>query len=115
MFGCGGDRDTSKRPVMGEIAGKWSDLCILTSDNPRTEDPFRIIDDIEAGITRTSCTYEKIENRKDAIFRALAVAQQEDIIVIAGKGHETYQMFANHTIHFDDSEVVKEYFEIIAI
>jgi UDP-N-acetylmuramoyl-L-alanyl-D-glutamate--2,6-diaminopimelate ligase len=111
VFGCGGDRDRSKRPVMGEIAGKWSDLCIITSDNPRTEDPSRIIDDIEVGIIRTSCPYAKIENRRDAIFRALDAAEPEDIIVIAGKGHETYQMFANHTIHFDDSEVVREYFE----
>lgn len=113
VFGCGGDRDRSKRPVMGEIAGKWADLCIITSDNPRTEDPFRIIDDIEVGIIRTKCPYEKIENRKDAIFRALDSAEQEDIILIAGKGHETYQMFANHTIHFDDSEVVREYFDFV--
>jgi UDP-N-acetylmuramoyl-L-alanyl-D-glutamate--2,6-diaminopimelate ligase len=111
VFGCGGDRDRSKRPVMGEIAGKCADLCIITSDNPRTEDPSRIIDDIEMGIIRTSCLYEKIENRRDAIFRALDAAEPEDVIVIAGKGHETYQMFANHTIHFDDSEVVRDYFE----
>ncbi len=110
IFGCGGDRDRIKRPIMGEIAGKWADFCILTSDNPRTENPIRIIEDIEVGINRTNCPYEKIENRKEAIFRALDVAKQEDIIVIAGKGHETYQIFANHTIHFDDSEVVREYF-----
>jgi UDP-N-acetylmuramoyl-L-alanyl-D-glutamate--2,6-diaminopimelate ligase len=96
---------------MGEIAGKWSDLCILTSDNPRMEDPYRIIEDIESGIVRTNCPYEKIENRKEAIFKALDTAESDDILVIAGKGHETYQMFSNHTIHFDDGEVAKEYFE----
>lgn len=110
VFGCGGDRDKSKRPVMGEIAGKWSDLCILTSDNPRTEDPYKILEDIEAGTIRAHCPYEKITNRKEAIFRALDIAEPKDIIVIAGKGHETYQMFANHTVHFDDGEVVREYY-----
>ncbi len=111
VFGCGGDRDRTKRPIMGEIAGKWSDFCIITSDNPRTEDPIGIIEDIEAGLIKTSCRYEKDENRKNAIFRALDVAKPEDVVIIAGKGHENYQMFANHTIHFDDREVVREYFE----
>lgn len=111
VFGCGGDRDTGKRPLMGEIAGNWSDLCFLTSDNPRTESPSKIIEEIEVGISKTNCPYEKIENRKNAIFRALDNARPGDIVVIAGKGHESYQIFANHTIHFDDGEVVSEYFD----
>jgi UDP-N-acetylmuramoyl-L-alanyl-D-glutamate--2,6-diaminopimelate ligase len=113
VFGCGGDRDRSKRPVMGEIAGKLSDECIITSDNPRTEDPALIINDIQVGICKTKCSYEKIENRRSAIYRALDIAQPEDVVVIAGKGHETYQIFGDNIIHFDDSEVVKEYFSII--
>lgn len=110
VFGCGGDRDRTKRPVMGEVAGKWSDLCIITSDNPRTEEPMGILEDIEPGIRGTGCSYEKVLNRKDAIYGALDAAKPEDIVVIAGKGHESYQIFADHTIHFDDSEVVREYF-----
>lgn len=112
VFGCGGDRDKTKRPVMGEIAGRLSDYCIITSDNPRTEDPTRIIDDIEAGLRQTLCPYDKIENRKDAIHRALEKAQKGDIVIVAGKGHENYQMFGNKTIHFDDVEVVQEFFKI---
>lgn len=95
---------------MGEVAGKLSDFCIITSDNPRTEEPLKILEDVEAGILCTDCRYEKIENRREAIYKALTTAEPEDIVVIAGKGHETYQIFADHTIHFDDSEVVKEFF-----
>lgn len=111
VFGCGGDRDRTKRPMMGEIAGNLSDYCILTSDNPRTEEPLRIIEDIEAGIKGTGCRYEKIENRKEAIYAALQEAQKGDIVVVAGKGHENYQIFAQKTIHFDDVEVVREFFQ----
>ena len=110
VFGCGGDRDRTKRPIMGEIAGRLTDYCIITSDNPRTEEPSKILEDIEDGMLHTACRYEKIENRREAIYKALTAAEPEDIVVIAGKGHETYQIFANHTIHFDDSEVVKEFF-----
>lgn len=113
VFGCGGDRDRGKRPIMGKIAGIWADFCIITSDNPRTEEPFSIVNDIEIGLLQTNCLYEKILNRKLAIFKALDYAESEDIVVIAGKGHETYQIFANSIIHFDDSEVVREYFELI--
>lgn len=115
VFGCGGDRDRTKRPQMGEIAGTLADFCILTSDNPRTEDPSRIIEDIEEGILKTGCPYQKVVNRKDAIFRALKAAEPQDVVLIAGKGHENYQMFADKTIHFDDGEVVKEYYEMAAI
>jgi UDP-N-acetylmuramoyl-L-alanyl-D-glutamate--2,6-diaminopimelate ligase len=110
VFGCGGDRDRTKRPIMGEIAGSLSDFCIITSDNPRTEEPSKILEDVEAGMLRTNCRYEKMEGRREAIYTALEAAEPEDIVVIAGKGHETYQIFADHTIHFDDSEVVREYF-----
>lgn len=115
VFGCGGDRDRSKRPQMGEIAGRLADFCILTSDNPRTEEPSGIIADIEKGILKTKCPYQKVVNRKDAIFRALKAAEPQDVVLIAGKGHENYQMFADKTIHFDDGEVVREYFEMAAI
>lgn len=111
VFGCGGDREKTKRPIMGKIAGQWSNISILTSDNPRTENPSKILDDIEVGIKETICVYEKIENRKEAIYRALDLAKANDVIIIAGKGHETYQVFQDKTIHFDDTEVVKEYFE----
>ena len=110
VFGCGGNRDTGKRPLMGEVAGKYSDYCIITSDNPRKEEPKLIINDIEVGMSKTSCSYEKIENRKQAIFKALSIAEAGDTVVIAGKGHENYQILEAETIHFSDEEVVKEYF-----
>ena len=110
VFGCGGDRDRAKRPLMGEIAGRWADFCIITSDNPRNEEPQQIMDDIETGLQKTGCMYEKIEDRRTAIFKAIEAAKPGDIVVIAGKGHETYQVFAKETVHFDDREVVEEYF-----
>lgn len=110
VFGCGGDRDRTKRPLMGEIAGKLSDFCIITSDNPRTEQPELILDDVEIGTKRTGCSYEKIVDRKEAIFHAVKLAKPGDVVVIAGKGHENYQIFKNETIHFDDVEIVKEAF-----
>ncbi|GFZ29863.1 UDP-N-acetylmuramoyl-L-alanyl-D-glutamate--2,6-diaminopimelate ligase 2 [Clostridium zeae] len=112
VFGCGGDRDATKRPLMGETAGRLSDYCIITSDNPRSEEPALIINDIEKGIVKTGCMYEKIEDRTQAIFKALNVAEPNDSVIIAGKGHENYQILKNETIHFSDEEVVKKYFLI---
>ncbi|WP_317853766.1 UDP-N-acetylmuramoyl-L-alanyl-D-glutamate--2,6-diaminopimelate ligase [Chakrabartyella piscis] len=110
VFGCGGDRDTTKRPIMGQIAGNYSGYAIITSDNPRTEDPNLILNDVEVGILETNCDYEKIVDRREAIEKAVSMAAVGDVIVIAGKGHETYQIFANETIHFDDMEEVRKLF-----
>jgi UDP-N-acetylmuramyl-tripeptide synthetase len=104
VFGCGGDRDISKRPVMGEIAGKLSDFCVITSDNPRTENPSLILNDIESGIVKTNCEYIKIVDRKEAINFSIKMAKPNDSIIIAGKGHENYQIFSDCTVHFDDFE-----------
>ncbi|HEX2925187.1 MAG TPA: UDP-N-acetylmuramoyl-L-alanyl-D-glutamate--2,6-diaminopimelate ligase [Ruminiclostridium sp.] len=108
LFGCGGDRDKGKRPAMGAISGNIADFTIITSDNPRTENPELIIEDIEAGIKNTNGKYIKITDRRQAIKFALENAQDGDIIILAGKGHETYQQFAEKTIHFDEREVVDE-------
>lgn len=108
LFGCGGDRDAGKRPQMGEISGSIADYSIITSDNPRTEEPEKIINDIEAGITKTNGKYIKITDRRQAIKFALENAQEGDIIILAGKGHETYQQFKDKTVHFDEREVVDE-------
>lgn len=110
VFGCGGDRDRTKRPIMGEIGGRLAGYCILTSDNPRTEDPMAILRDVEAGICKTDCPYELIADRREAIQRAVALAEAGDVILIAGKGHETYQIFPEGTIHFDDMEEVRKAF-----
>lgn len=110
VFGCGGDRDKTKRPIMGRIAGEYSGYCIITSDNPRTEDPEQILTDVEAGTKETACPYEKQVDRRKAIERAVALAEAGDVIVIAGKGHETYQIFPDKTIHFDDMEEVRKAF-----
>ncbi|SHI62252.1 UDP-N-acetylmuramoyl-L-alanyl-D-glutamate--2,6-diaminopimelate ligase [Lutispora thermophila] len=111
VFGCGGDRDKAKRPIMGEIAGRLSDYCIITSDNPRSEDPNEIIAQIEEGIKNISCDYICIENRKDAIKHAMMMAKPSDIILLAGKGHETYQVLKDRVIDFDERVVVKELIE----
>lgn len=111
VFGCGGDRDTTKRPIMGEIAAKYSTKVIITSDNPRTEEPFKILDEVEMGVKKHTANYMKIEDRKTAILKALTEAQEGDVILIAGKGHENYQILKDRIIHFDDSEIVKEYIE----
>jgi UDP-N-acetylmuramoyl-L-alanyl-D-glutamate--2,6-diaminopimelate ligase len=111
LFGCGGDRDRTKRAPMGEAAGSGSDFVILTSDNPRSEDPAQILADAEAGLAGTGCAYEVIADRREAIFRAIDVARPGDIVVIAGKGHEDYQILADRTIHFDDREVAHEALE----
>jgi len=134
VFGCGGDRDRGKRPLMGEIAAKLSDLVVLTSDNPRTEDPLKILDEIEAGVSKTNlkkCQVSSAESgvsepeirnpkpetnrgycveadRREAIRIALRWAQPGDLILIAGKGHEDYQILGPQRIHFDDREVARE-------
>jgi UDP-N-acetylmuramoyl-L-alanyl-D-glutamate--2,6-diaminopimelate ligase len=108
LFGCGGDRDNGKRPLMGTISGNIADFTIITSDNPRTEDPEKIINDIEIGIKKTNGKYIKITDRRQAIKFALDNAQDGDIIILAGKGHETYQQFKDKTIHFDEREVVDQ-------
>lgn len=104
IFGCGGDRDKTKRPIMGGIGTELSDIAIITSDNPRSEDPYAILNDIVAGVKKEN--YKVIENRESAIKEALQMAEKGDVIVIAGKGHETYQVLKNETIHFDEKEVV---------
>lgn len=109
VFGCGGDRDKAKRPLMGEIAVKYSDCVIVTSDNPRSENPGEIIKDILKGCKNEEKYVESIENRRKAIERALAIGEKDDIILLAGKGHETYQLLGDKKIHFDEREIVSEY------
>ncbi len=106
VFGSGGDRDKGKRPLMGEVSGEMSDLTIVTSDNPRSEDPDQILDNIIAGINRVQGKYIKIENRYEAIKKAIHLSEEGDLILIAGKGHEDYQILKDKTIHFDDKEAV---------
>jgi len=108
LFGCGGDRDTGKRPQMGKIAGELADYCIVTSDNPRTEDPAAIIRDILSGMKEATAEYIVLENRRSAIEYAIKHAKPKDVIVLAGKGHETYQILGSKTIHFDEREIVSE-------
>ncbi len=108
VFGCGGNRDKGKRPMMGHIAGSFSDVVIITSDNPRKENPLDIIGQIEEGIREVDNNYLVEENREKAIGMAINMAEGGDMIVIAGKGHEDYQILADETIHFDDREVVRE-------
>ncbi|MCS7231503.1 MAG: UDP-N-acetylmuramoyl-L-alanyl-D-glutamate--2,6-diaminopimelate ligase [Elusimicrobiota bacterium] len=112
VFGCGGDRDRNKRPIMGAIATQLADYVIVTSDNPRNEDPQRIILDIEVGIKKIGKTnYEIVPDRKQAIFKALSIAGNNDIVLLAGKGHENYQIIGSEKIPFDEREIVKEFFE----
>ncbi len=105
VFGCGGDRDRSKRPLMGEVAGKLSDAVVLTSDNPRSEDPFLIMNDAMVGLQRSGASYVAEVDRERAIRLALEQAREGDVVLIAGKGHETCQVFKDRTIVFDDREV----------
>ena len=106
VFGCGGDRDPIKRPIMGKIGVQLSDLAIITSDNPRTEDPMTIISHICKGADEAGGSYEVIENRVKAIGYAMDIAEKDDIIVLAGKGHETYQEIMGVKHHLDEREVV---------
>ncbi len=106
VFGCGGDRDKTKRPIMGEIALKYADYAFITSDNPRTEDPNAIIEDILQGVPDTGKHYTVVVQRREAIRKALRFAAKNDMIVLAGKGHETYQILATGKIHFDEREEV---------
>lgn len=108
VFGCGGDRDKTKRPKMGKIAAELSDFCVVTSDNPRSENPADIINDILVGMKGIDTPYVVVEQRRDAIEYAINSAKANDIILLAGKGHETYQILPTGTIHFDEREVVKE-------
>ncbi|HET7108610.1 MAG TPA: UDP-N-acetylmuramoyl-L-alanyl-D-glutamate--2,6-diaminopimelate ligase [Candidatus Acidoferrum sp.] len=108
LFGCGGSRDRTKRPIMGETSGKLSDLTILTSDNPRQEDPLKIISDVVVGMQKSGGKYLIEPDRAKAISLAIEEARPGDIVLLAGKGHEDYQIFADRTIHFDDREVARK-------
>jgi len=108
VFGCGGDRDKAKRPIMGEAAGRYSDFCVVTSDNPRTEDPMRIIGNVLDGVNKTAVEYVVIQNRREAIKYALTHARKNDVVVLAGKGHETYQEINGVKYPFDEKVVVEE-------
>ena len=113
VFGCGGDRDRMKRPIMGRIAARNADIALVTSDNPRTEDPASIVKEVAAGVEevkkeKPSLSYEVIVDRRSAICRAIELAKPGDIVLIAGKGHENYQILKNKTIHFDDREEARK-------
>jgi UDP-N-acetylmuramyl-tripeptide synthetase len=113
VFGCGGDRDRSKRPLMGMVAARLSDVVVITSDNPRSEEPKRIIEEIERGIPAGSQAstrapvVESVVDRAEAIARAVAMASQGDVVLIAGKGHEKYQQVGDRVLPFDDGEVAR--------
>jgi UDP-N-acetylmuramoyl-L-alanyl-D-glutamate--2,6-diaminopimelate ligase len=127
VFGCGGDRDRGKRPMMGEIAARLSDIAVVTSDNPRSEEPLKIIEEIEAGVKKAGTNRFEVSelktknlklktekgyfvepDRRAAIRSAVALARPDDLILIAGKGHEDYQILGSQRIHFDDREVARE-------
>lgn len=108
LFGCGGDRDKTKRPKMGRIAAQNADFLIVTSDNPRSEDADAIINDILVGLKGTSTPYVKITNRREAIKYAITHAEKDDVVVLAGKGHEDYQILPTGRIHFDEREVIRD-------
>lgn len=111
VFGCGGDRDAGKRPIMGEISGRIADYTIITSDNPRTEEPEKIVKQIEEGIKKTNGKYECIVDRREAIKKAIEIANKRDLIVLAGKGHEPYQEINGKTYPFDERIIVREIIE----
>jgi UDP-N-acetylmuramyl tripeptide synthase len=105
-LGCAGDRDKGKRPIMGKIGSNLSDIAIITSDNPRTEEPLDIIKDVISEMPKKN--YTVVENRKAAIKEAIRIAQKGDVIVVAGKGHEDYQILKDKIIHFDEREVISD-------
>jgi UDP-N-acetylmuramoyl-L-alanyl-D-glutamate--2,6-diaminopimelate ligase len=109
LFGCGGDRDPYKRPIMGKIGVDLADYVVFTSDNPRTEDPFDILRQVVAGAEGTKTPYTVIENRREAIRYAMDMAKKDDIIVLCGKGHETYQILGTEKTHLDEREEVAAY------
>jgi len=111
VFGCGGDRDKTKRAPMGKVAGENSDLVFVTSDNPRTENPMKILSEISVGLKETDCRYQIISDRREAIHRAIQKAKPDDVVLIAGKGHETYQIIGSDKFHFDDREIAREALE----
>ena len=108
VFGCGGDRDPGKRPIMGEISGNTADFTIITSDNPRTEKPEKIVEQIEEGTKKTKGKYTVIVDRVEAIKYAINMANKNDIIVLAGKGHETYQEINGEKHPFDEREIIRK-------
>lgn len=108
LFGCGGDRDQAKRPIMGEVAGRFSDFLIVTSDNPRGEEPLAIIGEIMDGVQKSGCPHVVIPDRREAIRYALEHAAKQDVIILAGKGHENYQEIGGGKLHFDEKEIVAE-------
>ena len=113
VFGCGGDRDKMKRPIMGRIAARYADVAIVTSDNPRTEDPETIVKEVAAGVEevkaeKPSLQVEVVVDRRSAIQKAISLAKGDDIVLIAGKGHEDYQILKDKTIHFDDREEARK-------
>jgi UDP-N-acetylmuramoyl-L-alanyl-D-glutamate--2,6-diaminopimelate ligase len=110
VFGCGGDRDHAKRPIMGEIASRFADFTIITSDNPRTEDPKRIIGEIQSGFT--GGPYRVIEGRREAISEAIKMSRSGDVLLIAGKGHEDYQIIDDNVIPFSDREVAEGFLDV---
>ena len=114
VFGCGGDRDKNKRPMMGEVSGRVADYTIITSDNPRTEDPAEIVKDIEEGIKKANGKYECIVDRIEAIKKAIKIANKRDIIILAGKGHEQYQEINKKRYPFDENKIVNEIIEEMA-
>jgi len=106
VFGCGGDRDRTKRPQMGAIAARLADFAVVTTDNPRTEKPVRIIEDILEGMQDTATPYTVVEDRTEAIRWAMEHAQKDDVIVLCGKGHEDYQEIGHQKYHLDEREIV---------
>ena len=108
VFGCGGDREKAKRPMMGRISGELADYTIITSDNPRTEDQKEIASQIETGMRETAGAYEILHDRKEAIARALTLCGEKDMVIIAGKGHETTQTIGQQSYPFDDRKVAEE-------
>ena len=108
VFGCGGDRDSGKRPIMGEISGRIADFTFITSDNPRTEEPEKIVSEIEEGIKKTKGKYKVVVDRTEAIKEAIKMATKRDIIILAGKGHEPYQEINGEKFPYDERVIVNE-------